>query len=207
MLSNQENDNKEEKLSFLRKIKLFEKLTDFSLSKVADALKIAKFQAGTKLFKHGDIGNCLYVVLKGTVALTQGSKTLKRASVGDSFGELALINDEPRQATATAEDDVSVYTLDRVNFTGILGDFNAVVDESVGTMILKKVSILKDLNDNQLQAISRRLERRVYVENQEIIRQGTEGNSFFMIATGEVSHDIQPDSPHYFIRKNLIQSF
>jgi CRP-like cAMP-binding protein len=193
VLSSQENHNKEEKISFLRNIKLFEKLTDLSLSKVADALNIAKFQAGSKLFKQGDVGNALYIIYTGNIQLTQnssfgGSATdLAKLGPGNSFGELALIKDEPRKATATAIDNVVCYTLDRVNFNSILGDLSSAIDENVGTMILKKVSILKDLNDNQLQAISRRLGRIVYQPGKTIIKQGEEGNSFYMIATGEVS--------------------
>jgi CRP-like cAMP-binding protein len=191
VLASQESTSKEEKISFLRNIKIFEKLHDLSLAKVADALNTAKFQAGAKIFKQGDTGNCFYIVHRGTVALTQGSgssmKELARLSSGASFGELALIKDEPRAASATAVDNVVCYTLDRVNFTNVLGDFSSAVDENVGTMILKKVSILKDLNDNQLQVISRRLTRRVYSVDKIIIKQGDDGNSFYMIATGEVN--------------------
>ena len=193
VLTQQEHSSKEEKLSFLRNINLFEKLHESSLLKVADVLNVAKFQPGAKIFKEGEVGNCLYIVLKGSVSITQvvtqvnTSKELAKLSVGQSFGELALINDEPRKATATAVEEVSAYTLDRINFTNILGNFKEVVDENVGTSILRKVSILKDLNENQLETISRRLVRQNFAPNQEIIRQGDEGNSFFMIASGEVS--------------------
>ena len=80
-----------------------------------------------------------------------------------------------RKATATAVEEVSAYTLDRINFTNILGNYKEVVDENIGTSILRKVSILKDLNDIQLEAISRRLDRKTFAPNQEIIRQGAEG--------------------------------
>ena len=55
VLTQQENSSKEEKLLFLRKIKVFEKLHDNSLIKVADALNVAKFQAGAKLFREGEV--------------------------------------------------------------------------------------------------------------------------------------------------------
>ena len=193
VLNQQENSSKEEKISFLRRINLFEKLHDNSLIKIVNALNVAKFQEGAKIFKEGDVGNCLYIVFKGLVSLTQASsygdspKEIAKIGIGQSFGELALINDEPRRAAATAVEEVSAYTLDRTNFTGILGNYKEVINENIGTSILRKVSILKDLNQNQLETISRKLSRRTYAPNQEIIRQGAEGNSFFMIASGEVS--------------------
>lgn len=76
------------------------------------------FAAGAEIFKEGGTGDALYVVKSGQVQISAvfGSgerQVLSRVPPGEMFGELAIIDNQPRSATATAEVETVVYMVPR----------------------------------------------------------------------------------------------
>jgi signal transduction histidine kinase len=76
------------------------------------------FAAGAEVFKEGDAGDALYVVKSGQVQISAviGSgerQVLSRVPPGEMFGELAIIDNQPRSATAMAEVETTVYMVPR----------------------------------------------------------------------------------------------
>lgn len=63
----------------------------------------------------------MYLVVEGEVALTSGGRLLDVAKRGDIFGEMAVIGEQPRSATATARGAVTALALDRAGLEGALG--------------------------------------------------------------------------------------
>jgi CRP/FNR family transcriptional regulator, cyclic AMP receptor protein len=59
-------------------------------------------EAGETIFREYDMGSEMYVVLEGEVALTIGQNVVETLGAGEPFGEMALIDQAPRVATATA---------------------------------------------------------------------------------------------------------
>ena len=62
-------------------------------------------QAGEVIFRQYDMGSEMYVVLEGEVELAIGESVIERLGPGEPFGEMALIDQAPRTATATASTD------------------------------------------------------------------------------------------------------
>ena len=62
----------------------------------------------------------MYVVLAGKVAVFDGSKQIATLSVGETFGEMALVSHEPRTATVTAIEDSNVFVLNEHIFQKLL---------------------------------------------------------------------------------------
>jgi CRP-like cAMP-binding protein len=60
-------------------------------------------EAGETVFREYDMGAEMYVVLEGEVELTIGSRLVETVCAGQPFGEMALIDQVPRVATATAK--------------------------------------------------------------------------------------------------------
>lgn len=107
----------------LRKVGLLESLSDRDIKQLAKSLKEMTYSAGDVILAQGKRGVGFYVISEGTVNYSVDGKDVGSGGAGDYFGELALINDEPRAATVTAATDVTVY--------GMTGwDFRALVEEN-----------------------------------------------------------------------------
>lgn len=94
----------------LGRLPLFQGLPAEALDDVVRGVRLRGFNRGTVIFHKDDPGNQLYVILKGAVSITLPSAegkdlVLSILSAGDFFGELSLIDEEPRSATAIAVDD------------------------------------------------------------------------------------------------------
>ena len=74
------------------------------------------FKAGEVIFKEGDAGNEFFVVKSGSVAVRRGNRTLDVLSEGEIFGEMALVDSEPRSASVLAESDCAVVPVSEKQF-------------------------------------------------------------------------------------------
>lgn len=98
--------------------KLFGSLAPADLALLNASAQIRQFPHDHVIFKEGDEGDGMYVVGSGAVQISaligQGERIpLARLKPGDYFGEMAVIDNEPRSASATAEGDTCLYYLPR----------------------------------------------------------------------------------------------
>ena len=76
--------------------------------------------AGESLFQEGDPGDVMYVVISGEVEITHGETAIETLTSGDIFGEMALIDDRPRSATATVLSDSELVPIDQQWFSFLI---------------------------------------------------------------------------------------
>ena len=98
-------------------------MSERDIKRLADALKKRVFPEGDVILAQGEGGIGFFVIGEGTVEYSVDGKRVGSGGPGDYFGEVALIDDEPRSATVTAATDVTVYGMTR-------WDFRAFVDEN-----------------------------------------------------------------------------
>lgn len=96
--------------SFLRGVELLNGLSSEDLVKAAQTCQIVRFRRAERIFTESQPGACLYVVMGGRVKIfgssAQGrSKTFAYLEPGDFFGEMSLIDEEVRSASASALED------------------------------------------------------------------------------------------------------
>jgi len=106
---------------------MFNQLSRKDLDVILNATQEAVFEAGATILKEGDDGDCLFVIEEGSPVckkLIDGeNKVVKTCTVGDVFGELALLYNAPRAATVEAGDAKCVtWKLDRDTFNAIVKD-------------------------------------------------------------------------------------
>jgi CRP-like cAMP-binding protein len=84
----------------------------------------SQHKAGDLIFQEGDPGNLVYLIQQGRIqigkAVGDGTRVLAVLSRGEFFGEMAMISEKPRSATATAVDDSRLLALDKKLFFKIL---------------------------------------------------------------------------------------
>jgi CRP/FNR family cyclic AMP-dependent transcriptional regulator len=88
--------------------------TPFNLFR--NSTDVKTFTAGEVIFKQGQIGDFMYVVQEGEVDILIGSKVIETVEPGGLLGELALIDNRPRAATAIARTDCKVVPIDETRF-------------------------------------------------------------------------------------------
>lgn len=112
-------------IEWLKKVSLFDNLTDDQLDHILRIANRRTFQTGTILFQEKDYGNTFYVVLTGTIKLFTKSnsgeeKILSLVNAGESFGELSLLDGRPRSASAQTLETTTVLELSSQTFMGLL---------------------------------------------------------------------------------------
>jgi CRP/FNR family transcriptional regulator, cyclic AMP receptor protein len=73
-------------------------------------------KAGEVIFKEGDEARQLFAIKSGEVAIQLGNRTLAELPANSIFGEMALIDDAPRSATAVAKTDVELVAISEKQF-------------------------------------------------------------------------------------------
>jgi putative ABC transport system ATP-binding protein len=105
---------------FLSKCPAFASLKPEELANVASKLRLERFAAGSTVIRQGDEGDKFYIISQGTADVLRaeegGSRKLATLREGDFFGETALLENQPRNASVVAADDLEVYTLDKISF-------------------------------------------------------------------------------------------
>jgi CRP/FNR family cyclic AMP-dependent transcriptional regulator len=105
----------------LQTVPFFNNLKKQESEKLADRLMMRRFSTGQIIFHRGDPGGLLYIITGGKVKITYATADGQEALLailgkGDFFGELALLDDSPRSATAEAIGATETFTLHREHF-------------------------------------------------------------------------------------------
>lgn len=142
---------------FLKKIPLFSSCSNKELKKVFLILHKREYATGECLFKKGHPGAAMYIISDGEVSIhieSDSGKEIELAKLesGTFTGELALLDDSPRSASATAKSQTKAYAFFR-------SDLDRLIDAEpeIGSKILKELATiigtrLKATNDQLLQA-------------------------------------------------------
>jgi CRP-like cAMP-binding protein len=86
------------------------------LERVAAGMVPVRFAEGDRLMTEGEPGDVYIVIASGSVAVTGAGRVLGRQGPGEGLGEIALLREVPRTATATALEPVEAYAIDRGTF-------------------------------------------------------------------------------------------
>jgi diguanylate cyclase (GGDEF)-like protein/PAS domain S-box-containing protein len=96
------SSSQENTINSLKSIDFFSCLSDSKLESLLNDCREMELSPGDILFKEGDIGDSMYVVLSGEVLIEKENTTIAHRGRGDYFGEMTLLESKPRSATITA---------------------------------------------------------------------------------------------------------
>lgn len=109
------------RMDFLKRVPLLANLSETELEALARDFSQRQFRQGETIFQQGDSGQMLYLIESGLVRIYVQSEDGQEMSVnvcgpGDLFGELSVIDEEPRSASVVAMEDTVVHLLSRERF-------------------------------------------------------------------------------------------
>lgn len=108
------------KVALISNVPLFAGCSKRELGLVASIADEIAQPAGAVLTVEGKTGREFCILVSGAVEVRQRAKRLRLLSAGDFFGEIALISDSPRTATAVADMDSQLLVLDIADFRGLM---------------------------------------------------------------------------------------
>jgi len=110
----------EKLVTLTQRVDLFHGLKPEDVAKIFAKGMTLRVEKGEAVFYAGTTGSQMYVVLGGLVGIFDGDKQIATMRTGDMFGEMALISNEPRSASAVALQDSHLFVLDEATFHKLL---------------------------------------------------------------------------------------
>ncbi len=143
----------------LRKVPLFKALEPAKLKLLAFTSEMMVFQPGETVFKAGESGDCAYVLTEGEIEIlssTDASAVVGVLQRNQIFGELALINDEPRGATLRARGEVTVMKISESMFMQLIHENSELALNVVRQLSQKLAASHRHVEElqNQIQSAS-----------------------------------------------------
>jgi AAA family ATP:ADP antiporter len=131
-----------EKVLLLKTVSIFKDTSEEILTEIASILEEVDLKKGETVFEKGMEGDCMYVIFSGKVKVHDGDSIFAHLSDRDFFGELSLLDPEPRSASVTAVEDTFLLQLNQDVFYEIMADRIEVVRGIVRILIRR----LRDQN-------------------------------------------------------------
>jgi CRP/FNR family cyclic AMP-dependent transcriptional regulator len=137
----------------LARVPLFAGLDTASLAKLAAAARRRSFRQGEVIFRRDEPGTVLYVIVQGKVKICLTSPDGQEAALavlgrGDCFGELAILDGQPRSADAIALERVETYALQRKDFHKVI-----IEDPRIAIQIMQVISQRLRHADEQIESL------------------------------------------------------
>lgn len=109
-----------EKVLFLKSIALFDKISTEELSPIANIAEECSVNCGQEIIHEGDQGDCMYLLVDGRVKVHSGERVFVELGEGSCFGEMAILDTEPRSASITAISDCVLLKISSDDFNDLL---------------------------------------------------------------------------------------
>ncbi|KAG5888241.1 hypothetical protein JTB14_027923 [Gonioctena quinquepunctata] len=161
-------------------------ITKDRLDNVVAAMYKRPVKANEIVIREGEKGNHMYISAGGKFSIMKQRKLVGTFQDVRVFGELAILYNAKRLATIKAVTSGSVWVLDNNVYQLILYQYNLKRYGEIASF-LKRTAVLRDVGDDGLRKIANTLRSEFFEEGHEIVRQGDQGEKFYIINAGSVT--------------------
>jgi CRP/FNR family cyclic AMP-dependent transcriptional regulator len=105
---------------------LFYELYDEEILKIVEKCRVLNLQEGDYIFKDGDSGDEIFLILNGSAVVQKKGNTLAKLRKGDLFGEMVLLKENERKADIMADNFTDILVLKYDDIFGLYGNNNKV---------------------------------------------------------------------------------
>ncbi|MEZ0540861.1 cyclic nucleotide-binding domain-containing protein [Fibrella arboris] len=137
-----------ERVFLLKSTSLFADTPANVLGSIAPIMKEVSFADGQEIVRKGELGTSLFVINDGKVGIYDGQQALAEMGKGDVFGELALLDAEPRSATVIAHGDVLLFRIDQDDFYDLMEERDELLRNIVRLLSRRIRKLNHDLAKN-----------------------------------------------------------
>lgn len=144
-------------MSILDKVIIFSALTEEERKKIFSITEEKKFKPEDKIFNEGDEGDGFYVIKNGRVRISiflpdVGEELLSLLREGNHFGEMAIIEDKPRSASAIADTETTCLYFNKEKFISLLKE-DKNIENKILWEFVKEFSFRLRKTDKKLKEI------------------------------------------------------
>jgi CRP/FNR family transcriptional regulator, cyclic AMP receptor protein len=137
--------------SKLREIDLFQGLSESALEAIAAIIYTKEYRRGKKIFSDGEPGRAMYIIQSGEIRISKdtpvGEECLAVLTAGAYFGEMALLEAEPRSADAWAARQCTVSVIDKEDLMRVMDNDKALSSELLWSFVGTLCRRLREANN------------------------------------------------------------
>ena len=190
-------------VALVEEVKFFKDKERALQMELSRCMTYRRLKQGEYVFHQGDVGTTFYVLLNGAVDVNITKRTTTFTAVtlhaGDSFGDLALINDAPRAAAIYCALDCEFLVIEKDDYQRILAALAAREFEERAEF-LSTMPIFKTSAPDALQSMVSILAVRKEPPNTVIIKQNDDPDNFYIVYKGLCRIVMQVDLPREYVR-------
>jgi ATP/ADP translocase/HEAT repeat protein len=127
-----------EKILFLKSAPVFAHVSGEDLAALARVAEVETYAPDQVIFREGEMGDALYIVVRGAIAISSAGQLLATLGPGEAFGEMAVLDEVPRSATATASLEAEALRIGSEEFYEILHE-QVEIAEGVIRMLTRRL--------------------------------------------------------------------
>ncbi|MBD2342970.1 cyclic nucleotide-binding domain-containing protein [Anabaena subtropica] len=133
-----------DRLLFVRRVPIFKELRDDFIVRLTSVMHELQFPANHTIFRQGEEGRSLYIIVSGRVKVHIGDKKLAEVDQGKYFGEMAVFDTQPRSASVTTIEPCEFLELTQEQL------YDAIEETpEIAVNIIRELSrLIRRLNDN-----------------------------------------------------------
>jgi ATP/ADP translocase len=145
-----------EKVLILKTVPMFSQTPDNVLADVANLLEQVDVSENETIFREGDVGDDMYVILDGKVRVHNDERLVNDLGEREVFGEMALLDPEPRSASVTALEMTRLFRLNQGSFYKLMEERPEVAMGIIHILTARLRNVMRD--NHRLDARLRELE-------------------------------------------------
>jgi hypothetical protein len=134
-----------EKMLFLGNVPLFSKIGTQEVAHIASIAREASYPAGHPIIREGEYGDHMFLIVDGEVQIHHGQTSVKMLGPSEFFGEMSIIDGEPRSASVTAFSDCLLLRIDKEDFHELLSTHGSVALSMIRVLVQRLRGLLPAL--------------------------------------------------------------
>ncbi len=192
------------RVSILKSVNTFASMSSENLISAAQSMEVLYFEKGDNIIVQDEIGDAFFICEEGNLIVSRRvnaageQRVLATLTNNSFFGEIALLTLEPRSATVSVTSEkAKILRMKKHKFEELTQQSKKIIAETqviIGRDVVAMVPIFKNLTTSNKERLLEAMIPLQFQPNTYICRQGTVGNTFYIITEGKCHVTINSDS-------------